>query len=254
MASRRAKKRALTVASMTLPRTPDSDGAAADAAAGGALDGGVGGGGGGGGGDGGGDGDGDGWALMVTAGLLVAASWLGFLNQLRDARVGCFRASCATGSLAGHRRLSVARGRCGRSRASARPPLDQHKTPAQEARRRLAQRRRDDVAPNPHLLGCPQKAQTKAEDDAARDVVEIDRAVHEASRGHSCARRPAPTPAAPPPAEPMRVRKAAPCTAASGDGGWFAMAREARTGRAREPSIFWSCSTAKEEIRAWGDQ
>ena len=42
MASRRAKKRALTVASMTLPRTPDSDGAAADAAAGGALDGGVG--------------------------------------------------------------------------------------------------------------------------------------------------------------------------------------------------------------------
>jgi len=59
---------------MTLPRTPESDGAAADAAAGGALDGGVGvgvvv---------GGGDGGGDGWALMVTAGLLAAASWLGW--------------------------------------------------------------------------------------------------------------------------------------------------------------------------------
>jgi len=63
---------------MTLPRTPERNGAAADAAAGGALDGGVGvgvgvvvvv---------GDGDGDGDGWALMVTAGLLAAASWLGW--------------------------------------------------------------------------------------------------------------------------------------------------------------------------------
>ena len=106
-----------------------------------------------------------------------------------------------------------------------------HKTPAQEARRRLAQRRRDDVAPNQHLLGCPQKAQTKAEDDAARDVVEIDRAVHEASRGHSCARRPAPTPAAPPPAEPMRVRKAAPCTAAATVAGLLWRERRARDER-----------------------
>jgi len=225
MASRRSKTRALTVASMTLPRTPESNGAAADAAAGGALDGGVG--------VGvgvvvvGGDGDGDGWALMVTAGLLAAASWLGWPPPPGSAASTSFATpgSDVFGRRAQQEALRAIDGSqsleaaahvrehpLARRLISTRRP---HKRPA-DARRSIdemtslptstssAAHRRPRQKPRTMPLDTSLKLTVPSTKPRAGIVLE---------RVASSA-----TPAAPPPAEPMRVRKAAPCTAASGDG------------------------------------